>query len=56
MSFDNLQNPVVYLRNASLFNLLEWIGLIPNFVGETLSQRGLIEILEKTGFQMAEDR
>lgn len=54
VSFDNLQNPVVRLRNGLPFNLLERIGLVPYFVGETLSRRGLIEILEKTGFQVAE--
>lgn len=56
VTFDNLQNPLVALRNALPFTLLEKIGLVPYFVGETVGRRGLVRLLEATGFTVEETR
>jgi SAM-dependent methyltransferase len=56
ISFDNLQNPVIRLRNALPFSLLERIGIVPYFVGATLTRRGLIRLLEQIGFKVHETR
>jgi len=56
VTFDNLQNPLIALRNTLPFNWLEKLGLVPYFVGETVGRRGLIRILNETGFIVEETR
>lgn len=54
VSFDNLQNPLIWLRNALPFRLLNRLGVLPYFVGETLNRKGLVLTLENAGFEVLE--
>jgi SAM-dependent methyltransferase len=51
ISLDNLQNPVVRLRNALPPRLLQRSGLVPYFVGATLDRERLLRALEQAGFE-----
>jgi SAM-dependent methyltransferase len=52
ITMDNLQNPMVWLRNHLPQRLLQKVGLIPYFVGETLTRGGLARGLEQAGFEV----
>ena len=52
ITLDNPSNPVVFLRNLSPYRLLRLFGLIPFYMGVTLSKPQLIRILESTGFRV----
>ena len=56
VTFDNLQNPLIALRNALPFPWLEKLGLVPYFVGETVGRRGLVRLLTDTGFVVEKTR
>lgn len=56
LSMDNAQNPIVRLRNALPFGLLNRLGLVPYFVGETVDRRGLEARLNRAGFRIVETR
>jgi SAM-dependent methyltransferase len=56
VSFDNLDNPVVRLRNALPFAFLKRIGLVPYFIGATLNREQLISVLHTAGFEVVETR
>lgn len=51
ISLDNLQNPVVRLRNALPRRLLQRSGLVPYFVGATLDRKRLLRALQAAGFE-----
>lgn len=51
ISLDNLQNPVIRLRNALPQRLLQRTGLVPYFVGATLDRNRLLHALEQAGFE-----
>jgi len=50
LTLDNLANPIVALRNALPFRLLNRIGLVPYYVGPTFGPRGLLRVLRQAGF------
>lgn len=52
LTLDNLLNPLVALRNALPFPLLNRVGLVPYYVGVTCGPRRLRELLEASGFQV----
>jgi len=54
VTLDNLQNPVVWLRNHLPQKILNRTGIVPYFVGRTLARRGLVRILRETGFEVLE--
>ena len=56
VSFDNLANPLVWLRNILPFALLHRIGLVPYFVGATLDRAQLVAALHAAGFEVTETR
>lgn len=56
ISIDNLQNPIISLRNLLPYRLLRSLHLVPYFVGKTYGRRGLTTALEKAGFQILDTR
>ncbi len=52
ITLDNPSNPVVYLRNSLSYRLLKFFGIIPFYMGVTVSQHELIRILESNGFSV----
>jgi SAM-dependent methyltransferase len=56
ISLDNLQNPLVGLRNLLPYRLLNSLNLVPYFVGKTYGRRGFVAALEKAGFQVLETK
>ena len=55
ITLDNLQNPAIWLRSVIPYRLLHRIGLLPYYVGATLTTRGLRKMLIKAGFEVQED-
>jgi SAM-dependent methyltransferase len=55
VTVDNLANPVVALRNALPFPLLQRLGLVPYYVGATVGPRRLRRILTAVGFEIADE-
>jgi SAM-dependent methyltransferase len=56
ISLDNLQNPIIGLRNLLPYRLLNKLHLVPYFVGKSHGRRGLTSALEKVGFEVLESR
>ncbi len=54
LTLDNPANPVVRLRNALPFDLLNRVGLVPYFVGVTLDARATVALVESTGFRVTD--
>lgn len=54
LTLDNLFNPVIALRRALPYRLLKSIGVLPYFVGATLTPGGLRRELTQTGFRIIE--
>jgi len=54
LTLDNLDNPLVRLRNAVPWSFLHRFGLLPYPVGATLGAAGLRSLLERTGFEVRE--
>ena len=54
LTLDNLANPVVALRNALPFRMLNRVGVVPYYVGATLGPRRLRRILQQVGFGVLE--
>jgi SAM-dependent methyltransferase len=52
ISLDNMQNPIIGLRNVLPFRLLKALHLVPYFVGKSYGRRGLTSALENTGFEV----
>ena len=52
LTLDNPANPLVALRNALPFPLLNRVGLVPYYVGVTGGPRRLRTLLEATGFRV----
>jgi len=50
LTLDNLANPIVALRNVLPFRLLNRMGLVPYYVGQTVGPRGLLRVLRQAGF------
>ena len=56
LTLDNPTNPLVALRNALPFGLLNRLGLVPYFVGATAGPGRLGELLDAAGFSVLETR
>lgn len=56
ITLDNPVNPVVGVRNRLPQRMTGALGLVPYFMGRTLSMRGLAEVLEQAGFRVAHRR
>jgi SAM-dependent methyltransferase len=54
LTLDNPANPIVALRNALPFRLLNRLGLVPYFVGATAGPARLAELLAAAGFSVVE--
>ena len=54
ITLDNPQNPIVFLRNRLPYRLLRFLGLIPFYMGVTLSEPELVRALESSGFKVCE--
>jgi SAM-dependent methyltransferase len=54
LTLDNPENPLVALRNALPFALLNRLGIVPYFVGATCGARRLPSLLERAGFVVLE--
>lgn len=56
ITMDNLQNPAIRLRNLLPYRWLGKTGLVPYFVGHTVTRNGLQKVLEQNGFRVMESR
>lgn len=56
LTLDNPWNPIVALRNSLPQNLTRRAGLIPYFMGRTLSMRALIRAVENAGLRLQRRR
>lgn len=56
LTMDNPRNPVVGLRNLLPRKALRQAGLVPYFVGETLSMREMVRCVEAAGLRVTERR
>ncbi len=54
LTLDNLANPIIALRNALPFGLLNRLGVVPYYVGRTLGPGGVRRGLEEAGFRIVE--
>lgn len=52
LTLDNPHNPAVRVRNLLPFSLLRRLGLVPYFVGATLSAHALNAALQQAGFEV----
>jgi hypothetical protein len=52
VTLDNKTNPIIYLRNALPYKLLNKLGFVPYYVGATLSVRGLKKVLQDLNFSV----
>jgi ubiquinone/menaquinone biosynthesis C-methylase UbiE len=56
ITLDNPVNPIVRVRNFLPQRAMGALGLVPYFMGRTLSMRGLSEVLERSGFRVVRRR
>lgn len=54
ITLDNPQNPVVWVRNHLPYRFLKRLGIIPYYMGVTLSRADLICALQSVGFEVAD--
>jgi hypothetical protein len=54
LTFDNLCNPIIRLRNWLPFRLLKRLKIVPYYVGVTLGPNQLEHLLRKNGFEVLE--
>ena len=54
ITMDNVQNPLVWLRNHLPQPWLQELGLVPYFVGRSLTRSGLVDTLEQAGLDIIE--
>jgi len=54
LTLDNLANPVVSLRNALPFRLLNGLGIVPYRIGATCGPRRLQRFVRQAGFEVLE--
>ena len=52
ITLDNLQNPIIWLRSILPYQWLHRAGVLPYYVGATLTTRGLRNMLIKAGFEV----
>jgi SAM-dependent methyltransferase len=54
LTLDNPGNPIVFVRNLLPYRYLKAVGVIPFFMGVTLSRSELVRALEARGFRVCE--
>lgn len=54
LTMDNPRNPLIGLRNALPYALLNRLGVVPYFVGVTAGPRGIQAMLREAGFTVVE--
>jgi SAM-dependent methyltransferase len=54
ITLDNPWNPIVWVRNRLPYRFLKGLGIIPFYMGETLSRAELIHALESKGFRICD--
>jgi len=54
ITLDNPANPLIFLRNRLPYRLLRFFGIIPFYMGRTLSRTELARVLEANGFKVQE--
>lgn len=54
LTLDNAANPIIALRNALPFRLLNRLGLVPYYVGATCGPRRLRKMVRAAGFHVRE--
>jgi SAM-dependent methyltransferase len=54
ITFDNLANPIVRLRNWLPFRLLQRLNIVPYYMGVTMGPYQLQYLMERTGFDVLE--
>jgi SAM-dependent methyltransferase len=52
LTLDNLRNPLIALRHALPFRLLNTLGLVPYFAGSTFGPWGLHRVVDQAGFRV----
>ncbi len=52
LTFDNLANPIITLRNLLPFRLLKYMGIVPYYVGATFTPHHLRKILTQLQFDV----
>lgn len=52
VTLDNLQNPIIWLRDLIPFRWLQRLGVLPYFVGATTTRAGLCRKLAEAGFEV----
>lgn len=52
VTFDNMANPILALRHALPFAFLNRSGLVPYYVGESVTPAGLQRLLSQCGFEL----
>jgi len=54
LTLDNLQNPMIALRQALPFRLLKKLGVVPYFVGSTFGPGKLCREVRESGFRVTD--
>jgi len=54
ISLDNLSHPIIALRALLPYRLLHALGLVPYHVGATTTRRGLVALLEESGYRVVD--
>lgn len=54
ITLDNLSNPLIFMRSRLPFQFLNKLGIVPYYVGVTLTPGHLQNLLKKTGFEVLE--
>ncbi len=54
ITLDNPANPIILVRNRLPYRLLRSLGVIPFYMGATLSEPALVRALESSGFRVCE--
>jgi SAM-dependent methyltransferase len=52
LTLDNPGNPLIWLRNGPLSQVVRRLGIVPYQVGRTLHRRPLVEALQAAGFEV----
>jgi len=52
LTLDNLRNPIIALRHILPLHFLNFLGVVPYFVGSTFGPRGLCRVVRQAGFRI----
>lgn len=54
ITLDNPHNPIIFLRKILPYRFLRWLGLVPYYMGKTVSKSKLVHTLRSIGFSVCE--